>query len=110
MPRIGPWQKQLEEMLASNAAKPARERLTLIRVFEELRGLGYEGGYDAVRRFAASWSQSRAAVSAAAFVPSRGTRASGATLRSGRGVPVRLRGKEDQGIVRGTITPTHNTR
>jgi len=26
-----------------------RERLTLIRVFEELRGLGYEGGYDAVR-------------------------------------------------------------
>ncbi len=69
MPKIGPWQEQLETMLASNAAKPVRERLTLIRVFEELRALGYEGGYDAVRRYAASWAQSRAAVSAAAFVP-----------------------------------------
>jgi hypothetical protein len=28
----------------------ALERLTLIRIFEELRGRGYEGGYDAVRR------------------------------------------------------------
>ena len=33
-------------------AKPARERLTLIRMFEELRGLGYDGSYDAVRRYA----------------------------------------------------------
>ena len=28
------------------------EQLTLIRIFEELRGRGYDGGYDAVRRFA----------------------------------------------------------
>lgn len=41
MPRIGPWQGQLEQFLSSNAIKPARERLTLIRIFEELRGLGY---------------------------------------------------------------------
>ena len=41
MPRIGPWQGQLEQFLSSNANKPARERLTLIRIFEELRGLGY---------------------------------------------------------------------
>lgn len=46
-----------------------RERLTLIRIFEELRGLGYEGGYDAVRRFANGWSQSRRAVTAEAYVP-----------------------------------------
>ena len=52
MPRIGPWQGQLEQLLSSNGNKPSRERLTLIRIFEELRGLGYEGGYDAVRRFA----------------------------------------------------------
>ena len=36
----------------ANDGKPARERLTLIRIFEELRDLGYEGGYDAVRRYA----------------------------------------------------------
>jgi hypothetical protein len=38
--------------LAANEAKPARERLTLIRVFEALRALGYGGGEDAVRRYA----------------------------------------------------------
>ena len=69
MPRIGPWQGQLEQFLSSNACKPSRERLTLIRIFEELRGLGYEGGYDAVRRFAKGWSQNRGAVTAEAYVP-----------------------------------------
>ena len=69
MPRIGPWQGQLEQFLSSNANKPSRERLTLIRIFEELRGLGYEGGYDAVRRFAKGWSQNRGAMTAEAYVP-----------------------------------------
>src|SRR3954453_6802686 len=49
-PRIDPWRDQLDGLLLENAGKPARERLTLIRIFEELRGLGYEGNYDAVRR------------------------------------------------------------
>jgi transposase len=40
-----------------------------MRVFEELRGLGYGGGYDAVRRYARGWQRARAAVSAAAYVP-----------------------------------------
>ena len=64
MPRIGPWQGQLEQVLSTNANKPSRERLTLIRIFEDLRGLGYEGGYDAVRRFAKTWSQNRGAATA----------------------------------------------
>src|SRR5690606_31522628 len=49
--------------------RSSRERLTLIRVFEELRELGYEGGYDAVRRYAAGWQRERSAATAAAFVP-----------------------------------------
>src|SRR5271166_6369907 len=53
LPRIGPWQDALDQLLASNEGKQRRERLTLIRVFETLRGLGYEGGYDAVRRLRA---------------------------------------------------------
>ena len=39
--RIGPWRDRLDELLLANEAKPARERLTLIRIFEErarLRG------------------------------------------------------------------------
>ena len=33
--------------------------MTLIRIFEELRALGYEGGYDAVRRYTRAWSKAR---------------------------------------------------
>jgi hypothetical protein len=43
LPRIDPWRDQLDELLLANEGKPARERLTLIRVFEELRGFGYGG-------------------------------------------------------------------
>ena len=68
-PKIGPWREELDRLLATNAARASRERLTLIRVFEELRGLGYEGGYDAVRRYAAGWQRERSAATAAAFVP-----------------------------------------
>ena len=56
-------------MLEENEAESARERLTLIRVFEELRGLGYEGGYDAVRRYARQWRDARGAATADAYVP-----------------------------------------
>ena len=67
--RLGPWKGDLDRLLAANVAKAARERLTLMRVFEALRGLGYEGGYDAVRRYARRWHRQHTATSAAAFVP-----------------------------------------
>ena len=67
-PRLGPWRAELERLLAANAARPSRERLTLMRIFEDLRGLGYAGGYDAVRRYAASWRRENGAT-ASAFVP-----------------------------------------
>src|SRR6478609_4749398 len=56
-PKIGPWQAELDRLLVVNAARASRERPTLIRVFEELCGLGYEGAYDAVRRYAAGWQR-----------------------------------------------------
>jgi len=69
LPRIGPWRDQLDGLLLANEQKPARERLTLIRVFEELRGLGYEGGYDAMWRYARAWRTARGAATAPAYVP-----------------------------------------
>ena len=69
LPRIGPWQEGLDQLLAANEAKPRRERLTLIRIFEDLRGRGYEGGYDAVRRYARGWQRDRATTSVGAFIP-----------------------------------------
>ena len=90
LPRLGRWRADLDRLLADNEAKAARERLTLIRVFEELRGLGYEGGYDAVRRYARSWRKARLVTSVDAY--------RAADLRAGGGLPVRLepRDRPDQ--------------
>ena len=68
-PKIGPWQVQLDALLDRNDAKPKRERLTLARIYEELRGLGYDGSYDAVRRYAKSRDSARGAAMAEAYVP-----------------------------------------
>jgi transposase len=68
-PKLGRWTEVLDALLAGNAAKPTREQLTLIRVFEELRERGYDGGYDAVRRYARRWAKERGQATAAAYVP-----------------------------------------
>ncbi len=69
MPRIGPWQAEVDRFLAANEGKPSRERLTMIRIYEEVRALGYEGSYDAVRRYAKTWSKARGSAAAEAYVP-----------------------------------------
>ena len=38
LPRIGPWRGQLEGLSLANEGKPASERLTMIRIFEECVG------------------------------------------------------------------------
>jgi transposase len=68
-PKLGPWRDQLDALLLGNEGKAARERLTLIRIFETLRGLGYDGSYDAVRRYAKVWRRERGATTAQAYVP-----------------------------------------
>ena len=68
-PKLGVWAKDLDRLLMANATAATRERLTLIRIFEELRALGYAGGYDAVRRYARRWSREHASATAEAFVP-----------------------------------------
>src|SRR4029453_11140049 len=81
-PKLGRWASELDGLLAANAAKPAREQLTLIRLFEELRGRGYDGGYDAVRRYARRWGKERGQSTAAASVP--------LSFAPGGSLPVRL--------------------
>jgi len=68
-PKLGRWTSDLDRMLEANATKSPRERLTLIRVFEDLHGLGYQGGYDAVRRYARAWQREHSSQTQAAFVP-----------------------------------------
>src|ERR1700730_1276967 len=68
-PKLGRWTTELDEVLEGNAAKPAREQLTLIRIFEELRGRGDDGGYDALRRYASRWAKQHGQATSAAYVP-----------------------------------------
>ena len=69
LPKLGPFVAQLDKLLAANMAKRKRERLTTKRLTEQLKEVGYTGGYDAVRRYAQRWRQEHAAESASAFVP-----------------------------------------
>ncbi len=63
LPRIGPWRERLDALLDENDRKSARERLTLIRLFEEIQGLGHVGSY------AIAWRGERSSATAAAFAP-----------------------------------------
>lgn len=68
-PKLGLWPGKLDDLLKTNEKKPMRERLTPIRTFEDLRGLGYEGGHDAARRYARKWRGEQGSPAASAYVP-----------------------------------------
>ena len=69
LPKIGPWRERLNSLLLENQGKPARERLTLVRLFEELSAFGYSGSYAAVRRYALVWRKEHGAALTQAYVP-----------------------------------------
>ena len=59
-PKLGPFIERLEGMLEANASGARKDRLTLTRIADLLSREGYDGGYDAVRRYARRWSKERA--------------------------------------------------
>jgi len=77
LPKIGRWSDELDQLLTANEGKPPRERLTLIRIFEELRGRGYEGGYDAVSRYARKSAKDLGQATAADYAVNLGGGATG---------------------------------
>ena len=68
-PKLGEWVGILEEILEQEAKLPRRERRSTQRLFEELRGRGYNGAHDSVHRFVKAWRKERARIPAQAFVP-----------------------------------------
>src|SRR5207247_7825226 len=52
LPKLGLFVEQLNKLLEANTAKRKRDRLTTKRLTEQLREVGYTGGYAAVRRYA----------------------------------------------------------
>jgi transposase len=68
-PKLGPYLEELERLLAENEKRSRRERVTLLRLSEDLGRLGYSGGYDAVRRYARRWRAALASGGSDAFIP-----------------------------------------
>ena len=68
-PKLGDWVEVLTEILEKEGSLPKRERRSTQRLFEELRGRGYDGAHDSVHRFVKAWRDERARVPAKAYVP-----------------------------------------
>ena len=72
LPRIGPFQERLDTLLTENEDRPRRDRLRMTRIHDLLHREGFEGSYDAVRRYATRWTAARrkdAGDGAPAFIP-----------------------------------------
>ena len=59
LPRIGPFQERLDALLVENEARHRRDRLRMTRIHDLLLREGFEGSYDAVRRYARRWNDAR---------------------------------------------------
>jgi transposase len=69
VPKLGEWIDVLTGILEAEVRLPRRERRSTQRLFEELRGQGYDGAHDSVHRFVKAWRDERTRVPAHAFVP-----------------------------------------
>jgi len=72
LPRLGPFQERLDTLLTENEARHRRDRLRMTRIHDLLQREGFEGSYDAVRRYARRWAEARrkdAGDGSPAFIP-----------------------------------------
>ena len=86
-PKLGDWVEVLTEILEKEAKLPKRERRSTQRLFEELRGRGYDGAHDSVHRFVKAWRDERARVPVACLCADE--------LRAWGSLPVRLEPRDD---------------
>ena len=72
LPRIGPFQERLNTLLEENELRGRRDRLRMTRIHDLLVREGFEGSYDAVRRYTTRWKIERrkdAGDGVTAFIP-----------------------------------------
>ena len=86
-PKLGEWVEVLTGILEKEAKLPRRERRSTQRLFEELRGHGYDGAHDSVHRFVKSWRTERArapmhGLCRCGSIPAKPISSTGATRRS----------------------------
>lgn len=67
--KIGPFAERLIKMLETEARRPVRDRRTALKLFAELKGLGFDGDYSRVIEFIRHWREDGGAAVTKAFVP-----------------------------------------
>jgi transposase len=68
-PKLGSFIERLSELLNEDTGKPVRHRRSAQILFEQLQREGYEGGYDAVRRYVGTSKREDGTASVKAYVP-----------------------------------------
>jgi transposase len=68
-PILGPYTDKLGEFLKKEAELPPGKRSTGKKIYAALRNEGYEGGYDAVRRYIKGWKEEHSSGRQNAYVP-----------------------------------------
>jgi transposase len=56
-PALGSYLERLGEIMEQEAELPSKSRRTAKKIYEQLQREGYEGGYDAVRRYIRGWKE-----------------------------------------------------
>jgi len=68
-PKLGEYLKDLECFLEEDQKHPVKRRRSAQVLFEDLVLLGYEGGYDSVRRYVKRWREDHKRLAAPVFIP-----------------------------------------
>jgi transposase len=68
-PKLGSFLKLLAAWLKEDSDKPVRHRRRAQILFEQLQREGYDGGYDAVRRYVGIWQREIGTALVNAFIP-----------------------------------------
>ena len=57
LPKLAAFHEELERLITQNERRPARDRLDDLGLFGRLKDAGFQGGYDAVRRYIKRFKQ-----------------------------------------------------
>jgi transposase len=67
--KIGPYAERLQKMLETDAHRPKRDRRNGLKLFAELKMLGFDGGYSRVTEFIRKWRDAGGQAVTRAYVP-----------------------------------------
>ncbi len=68
-PLLGQYLDKLNELLKDNLKEPMRRRMTAKKIFEELKKVGYEGGYQSVNLIVREFRRENEGKGKQAFIP-----------------------------------------